>query len=354
MATPWTSVQRIAAYRREGITKIVELPGWRTHNRDGETGKPFGPVYGVGIHHTAGVGSGMARFCRTGSGELPGPLCHDFLAKDGTLYVVGHGRTNHAGSVTPAVKAAIIAEQVPGTQRSMGTETQDANDFLYGLEIENWGDGKDAYPAVQMSVAVRWAAAHCRHHGWGRNSVWGHKELTARKTDPSFSMATFRYEVNKRLTLSPPPVATKPSPTPATNGASLMDEYTSLARSEDLTIPAGQTRKIYWTSEYQDGPADHGTGGYTVLTGSHYTGTLSLTFATGVPVGVSVRGQQELVPGDVSGEPVTDLTAGPNEHSVSVTGRVPADRDLYFEVTNGSASPVTLVWAGLRLGSWAL
>lgn len=353
MATPWTTAQRIAAYRREGITKIVELPGWRTHNRDDETGRPFGPVYGAVIHHTAGVGKGMTDLVRSGTGDLPGPLCHDYLAKDGTLYLVGHGRTNHAGSVTPAVRAAIIAEQAPATQRSTGAETVDGNDFLYGLEIENRGDGKDPYPPAQYDVALRWAVAHCRHFNWGHNSVWGHKEITRRKIDPSFSMNLFRDDVHRRLTRPVPPVV-KPTPAPATNGSSPMDGYTSLARTVSQSIPAGESRKIYWTSEYQDGPADHGAGGYTVLAGNHYTGTLSLTFAAGIPVGVSVRGLQELTPGNASGEPVTDLTAGPDEHSVSVTGRVPLDRQLYFEITNASAVPVELVWAGLRLGSWAL
>ena len=49
MSTPWTPEERIAAYKREGITKIVYMPGWKTHNRDDETGKTFGPVHGAVI-----------------------------------------------------------------------------------------------------------------------------------------------------------------------------------------------------------------------------------------------------------------------------------------------------------------
>lgn len=199
MASPWTFEQRLAAYRAEGITDIVIMPGAKTHNRDDETGRTFGPVHGVTIHHTAGVSSGMASVIYNGVAGLPGPLAQDFLAKDGKLYVVGHGRCNHAGSVTEAVRTAIIAESAPGNERYVSSETVDGNDFLYGLEIENKGDGKDPYPARQYDVAVRWAAAHLRHHGWSANSAWGHKEITGRKIDPSFSMNTFRANVKARL-----------------------------------------------------------------------------------------------------------------------------------------------------------
>lgn len=202
MASPWTFTERIAAYRAEGITDIVIMPGAATYNRDDETGKAFGPVYGVTIHHTAGVGPGMKNVIYNGVSGLPGPLAQDFLAKDGTLYVVGHGRCNHAGSITPAVRDAIIDEDAPGNQRDIGSETVDGNDMLYGLEIENEGNGDDPYPARQYDVAVRWAAAHLRHNGWGVNSAWGHKEITRRKIDPSFNMNTFRDRVHARLTSS--------------------------------------------------------------------------------------------------------------------------------------------------------
>lgn len=203
MSAPWSFEDRLAAYRAAGITKIVIMKNAATHNRDEETGKPFGEVYGVAIHHTAGVGSGQKDVCYNGVAGLPGPLCHDFLAKDGTLYVVGHGRTNHAGTVTPAVKAAIKADKAPVASMRDGTETEDGNDFLFGLEIENKGDGKDPYPAAQYDVAVRWAYAHLNHYNWTKNSAWGHKELTKRKIDPSFPMGQFRTDVDKMLADGP-------------------------------------------------------------------------------------------------------------------------------------------------------
>lgn len=200
MATPMSAGGWENALRLEGITKIVKMPGWATHNRNHKGA--WGEVHGAVIHHTAGVGSGMADFCYNGTSALPGPLCHDFLAKDGTLYLVGNGRTNHAGTITEKAHNAILSEMMPLTgtfDPGSATEPYDGNRELYGLEIENRGDGKDVYPEAQYDVAVRWAAARLRYHGWSAGSVAGHKEVTRRKIDPSFSMALFRVNVASRL-----------------------------------------------------------------------------------------------------------------------------------------------------------
>lgn len=206
MATPWTFEERLAAYRAEGITKIVIMPGAKTHNRDAETGKAFGPVYGLTVHHTAGDWADDrdgAVFCFNGTSALPGPLCQDYVGEDGTLYVIGHGRCNHAGTTTQAVKNSLLAGRAPNmTDRGVGAENVDANDFMYGLEIENRGDGKDPYEPAQYDTAVRWAAAHIRHYakdGWDQNNAWGHKEITKRKPDPSFDMNRYRADVKARL-----------------------------------------------------------------------------------------------------------------------------------------------------------
>jgi hypothetical protein len=206
MAAPWTFEQRLAAYRAEGIKKIVIMPGAKTHNRDAATGKTFGPVYGVAIHHTAAdwdSDEDGAQFCYRGTSSLPGPLCHDYVGEDGTLYVIGHGRTNHAGTTTQAVKASLLAGRTPNlNDRLVGDENVDANDFMFGLEIENRGDGKDPYEPAQYDTAVRWAAAHIRYYGadgWDENNAWGHKEITKRKIDPSFSTPQFRADVRARL-----------------------------------------------------------------------------------------------------------------------------------------------------------
>lgn len=198
-----SAAQWLAALRAEGITKIVEMPGWKTHNRN--EGRAWGEVHGLAVHHTAGVGTGMANYCYKGSAALPGPLVQDFLAKDGTLYLVGNGRCNHAGTIAANAHDAIANDAMPftGTLKPDSSEPYDGNRELYGLEIENRGDGSDPYPAAQYDVAVRWAAARCRVHDWTAGSIAGHKELTRRKTDPSFSMPVFRENVRDRLDHSP-------------------------------------------------------------------------------------------------------------------------------------------------------
>ncbi len=207
MATPMTAPQWLTALRAEGLT-AHEHAGWTTHNRDAATGKPFGPVHGVLIHHTAGHND--KEVCYQGRPDLPGPLCHDWLGKTTGLWTIGNGRTNHAGMVDLDVIAALIAESSP-----LPTDDQancDGNDVLYGLEIENLGDGKDPYPVGQYQDAVLWAAARCRFHGWTERSVAGHKEVQPGKIDPSFDMDVFRDDVRKQLACTPSKPAAPPMP----------------------------------------------------------------------------------------------------------------------------------------------
>jgi hypothetical protein len=209
MATPMTADQRLAAYRAEGLT-VHEMPDWRTHNRDTATGKTFGPVVGVLIHHTAGHND--RELCYRGRPDLPGPLCHNWLGKTDGLWMIGHGRANHAGLVDGDVVRALMAEASP-LPRDDEADT-DGNDVLYGLEIENLGNGDDPYPAEQYRQAVLWAAAHCRHHGWTERSIAGHKEVQPGKVDPSFDMDVFRADVRAQLAKTPGTVVT-PKPTPS-------------------------------------------------------------------------------------------------------------------------------------------
>ncbi|MGP4114650.1 N-acetylmuramoyl-L-alanine amidase [Streptomyces sp. 4N509B] len=196
MATPLTADRLLAVLRAEGV-RVVEYRAWRTHERDDETGRTFGPVHGLVIHHTAGRNS--LTLCYDGHSTLPGPLCHTHLAKDGTTSMISAGRANHCGGMARNAYDAMVAESSTHP-RPDSAEPVDGNDCTYGLEIENLGDGSDPYPAVQYDQAVRWAAAICRAHGWSDHSVIGHKEATRRKIDPSFSMDAFRAAVAERLT----------------------------------------------------------------------------------------------------------------------------------------------------------
>lgn len=206
MATPLSADAILTVLRAEGID-VHEHSGWRTHNRDAATGKTFGPVHGVLIHHTAGHDD--MEYCYRGSSALPGPLCHSWLGKTAGLWMIGHGRANHAGLVDSDVIDALIAET---TLPKDDYADMDGNDLLYGLEMENYGDGKDPWPAEQYAIAVKWAAALCRKHGWTEKSVAGHKEVQPGKVDPTFDMDDFRAAVKVQLATKPGESA--PAPTP--------------------------------------------------------------------------------------------------------------------------------------------
>ncbi|WP_282698295.1 N-acetylmuramoyl-L-alanine amidase [Streptomyces sp. CC208A] len=213
MAVPMTADQWLAALRAEGVTDIVEMKGWRTHNR-GQRGDGWGDVHATMVHHTAGEGPGLPAWCYNGNADLPGPLCHDFLSRSGTLYLVGNGRANHAGKVARNAYDAVLHER--SVHPAPGPDALDGNAVSYGLEVENNGQpGRDWTPK-QYDVAVRVQAARCRFHGWSADSVWAHKEATTRKpADPRIDMDAFRRDVAERLrhpaSWNP---ADKPAPAP--------------------------------------------------------------------------------------------------------------------------------------------
>lgn len=209
MATPMTPAQWRAALRAEGV-HIAEYDGWTTRGRDAATGKAFGPVHGVLNHHTVATNS-LKSIAVDGRPDLPAPLAHSHLAKTGTVTLVSCHRANHAGLAATNVVNAIVAEKtLPKQDKS---STVDGNDCLYGIEVENLGDQKDAYTRAQYDALVRYNAAICRHHGWGAGSVAGHLETSVEgKVDPrgpvegygsrrkfALTMAQLRTDVAERL-----------------------------------------------------------------------------------------------------------------------------------------------------------
>ncbi|MFI2430260.1 peptidoglycan-binding protein [Streptomyces sp. NPDC018693] len=208
MATPLSADALTSALRAEGVT-VVEHPGWRTHNRNHRG--TWGPVNGVIIHHTVTSGTTPSvELCFNGHSTLPGPLCHGVIAKDGTVHLVGHGRTNHAGTGDADVLNAVITERTPLPPPNQNNT--DGNARFYGFECVNLGDGKDPWPEPQLDAIVRTSAAICRAHGWSARSVIGHKEWTNTKIDPrGFAMTDLRDRIAARLTKRP---ATGPSPQP--------------------------------------------------------------------------------------------------------------------------------------------
>jgi hypothetical protein len=264
MAVPLSPAALVAALRAEGVT-VVETPGWRTHTRTGP-GRPWGEVHGVMLHHTVTKGSARTvQICRDGYPGLPGPLCHGVIAKDGTVYLVGSGRTNHAGGGDPVVLQQVIAESYktrPPTPTKGNDNGQDGNARFYGFECENLGDGKDPWSAAQVEAMVRVSAAICRRHTtktatWTAKSTIGHLEWQRGKVDPrpapggaDVSMPSIRARIAERLAKpadwspdAPPekkpekPPTQKPAPAPA--GSYIVkrgDSLYGIARTSGLTL----------------------------------------------------------------------------------------------------------------------
>ncbi|MFF8956796.1 N-acetylmuramoyl-L-alanine amidase [Streptomyces sp. NPDC014894] len=195
MSSPMPAKSFLDALRDEGLT-VVEVGDWRTHNRNSKG--PWGPVHGVMIHHTVTQGTANSvALCRNGRSDLPGPLCHGVIAKDGTVHLVGYGRANHAGLGDDEVLRAVIAEKGLPSDNEANT---DGNRHFYGFECVNLGDGRDPWPEAQLEAIARASAAICRHHGWTSRSVIGHKEWQPGKVDPlGFTMNELRERVHGRL-----------------------------------------------------------------------------------------------------------------------------------------------------------
>jgi N-acetylmuramoyl-L-alanine amidase len=245
MGKPMTPAQWRKALKAGGV-KLTEHPGWETHNRNHKG--PWGDVKGVMLHHTAGRNS--LGLCWTGTSDLPGPLCHAHISKTGVVTMLSSGRANHAGLGSRATYDAVLKEETFPSRP--GKDEVDGNASFYGFEIENLGDGKDPYPQAQYDAVVRLVAAVCRHHGWNPASVIGHKEWTARKIDPSFSMSLFRMNVGAELKPDKPPVETpKPAPAPVPEPVT-GDVYRGVVETDGIPSPRNLDEHVsnpYWTME---------------------------------------------------------------------------------------------------------
>lgn len=198
MATPLSGDEFIAALRTGGLT-VVEHRSWRTHNRNHKGA--WGPVHGVMIHHTVTSGTtSSVELCYNGHSALPGPLCHGVIAKDGTVFLVGNGRANHAGKGDGDVLRAVIDEVALPPDNETDA---DGNAHFYGFECINLGDGRDPWPTAQMEAIEKVSVALCRAHGWSERSVIGHLEWQPGKVDPKgFEMADLRRRIADRLTVA--------------------------------------------------------------------------------------------------------------------------------------------------------
>lgn len=201
MAHPLSADAALKAFKKEGIT-VRGFRNWKTHNRSGQGA--WGPVHGVMLHHTVTSGTeSSVKLCRNGHSNLPGPLCHGVIDKDGLLYLVGWGRTNHAGLGDAGVLRSVTRES--GLKKPRFA-TVDGNSRFYGFECINLGNNKDPWPDAQIETMVRVSAALLRAHKWGKDgdtSVIGHKEWQPGKIDPRGpgfpGMPKIRARVQERL-----------------------------------------------------------------------------------------------------------------------------------------------------------
>lgn len=234
MAQPLSADRFLAVLRAEGL-RVVEYRSWRTHNRNHKG--PWGPVNGVMIHHTVTKGTAhTVELCYNGHSDLPGPLCHGVIAKDGTVYLVGNGRANHAGAGDDDVLQAVIREDAdlpPDNEANT-----DGNARFYGFECENLGDGKDPWPTAQLEAIEKTAAAVCRVHGWTHRSVIGHREWQPGKIDPlGFTMDSMRARIASRLA-HPAGWTPEPTPTPEATQYTVQagDTLYGIASAHGLTL----------------------------------------------------------------------------------------------------------------------
>jgi hypothetical protein len=223
--------------KSEGV-KVVEHDEWRSHNRNSKGN--WGPLYGVMIHHTASSpGADIVDYCYRGSTALPGPLCHGVIAKDGTVHLVGWGRANHAGGGDPDVLEAVKhdAKTLPDTHEHEGSSgAVDGNAHFIGFECVNQGDGKDPWPAVQLTAMQRAAAAICRHYGWTAESVIRHLDWSDYKSDPKgVDWTKFQAGVQKLLNGDKPSKPAKPHTKPTVSVTHLVR-----AARRDPEAPQGE------------------------------------------------------------------------------------------------------------------
>ena len=148
---------------------VVEHGDWRNRGRDLQS------VEALVVHHTVTRPSASdAAVCRlliTGRSDLPGPLCHLGLSRDGTFHVIAAGKANHNGLGL------------------FGNQT-------IGIEAFNDGEG-EPWLAPQMDAYHRGCAAICRYLNWPVEKVYAHKETDPERKpfDPRFDMDTFRGHV---------------------------------------------------------------------------------------------------------------------------------------------------------------
>lgn len=202
MATPMTASQ-LKKQLDKWKVPYKEYKDWSTHHRPASTGN-WGPVNGFMVHHTGSDSTDQRELLYNGTSALPGPLCQFGLAQDGTVWLIGWGRANHAGSGDPDVLNAVINENYDKYPPTDNESSVDGNARFYGVEI--WYSGSHAMSDKQYATLRKLAAAICDFHTWSEKSVIGHGEWgSPGKWDPGISsgkmmdMAKVRADIKSTI-----------------------------------------------------------------------------------------------------------------------------------------------------------
>lgn len=211
----------LAAVLRSAGLRVVEVPGWQSRGRG-----PMIAARSITCHHTAGPKSHSPgatpslSVVTKGRSDLPGPLCHLYLSRDGVWYVVAAGRANHAGATR---------------------EAWQGNSYAIGIEAEAAGvPGVAAdWPEVQMLAYAQGCKALAEAYGIPVSRILGHKEVCApqgRKPDPNFSMDAFRRRVDST------PTARELAAAKAAETAAARSRAEAAARAEAEALLRAQLR----------------------------------------------------------------------------------------------------------------
>lgn len=239
MATPMTAAQIVAQLNKWGIS-YKQVKAWETHNRN--TKGSWGGMNGFIWHHTGADVSDEAAYAAgtlyNGRSDLPGPLCHFGLAKDGTVYLIGWGRANHAGGGDPKVLQHVIDEDYSGQLKPTkgNSDGVDGNAHFYGVEIMY--SGNHSMSTAQYATALKLSAAICDFHGWTEKSVIAHGEWSDDKWDPGYAsgkimdMTKVRTDVKTAIKAGATPI----KPTTPTTEVKVPDKTTTYKEVWDLDV----------------------------------------------------------------------------------------------------------------------
>jgi N-acetylmuramoyl-L-alanine amidase len=161
---------------KRGLT-VKESSGWENRGRP----YSFNPTAGVICHHTAAA-EDIDSVLINGRSDLPGPLCHWALHKNGDVVLIAAGYANHAG----ASKSGY-----PSNSNGWGIEAT-------GPVPNNSAYGESAFPNYDQYVVMVQCIVETAGFSTSIYDIPGHKDSCdppGRKPDPHFDMNTFRSRV---------------------------------------------------------------------------------------------------------------------------------------------------------------